>query len=152
MNCKKIDNYEYLVTYNKFIDPFNYRKLTNLLIKIFNKYFKTKSIKGIYFFHIYMNYNNPKILISITNHHINYIDIKILVHFDGLVLYKIDNFDLLKEIKHKKTYYYNNNYYIELTNDLKYKEVLLLEEISECVYGQKALDIVYKSVQLCEKM
>ncbi len=152
MICKKINCDEYLVTYNKYIDPFNYKELTNILNKIYNKFLKRKNIKGIYIFDIYMNYNSPKILIKTINYHINYIEIKLLVHFDGLVIYKISNYDLLKKIKHKKIYYYKNNYYIELTKDLKYKETLLLEEISECIYGKKALDIVYESVQLCEKM
>lgn len=152
MTCKKIRDDEYLFTYNKYIDPFDYKKLTIILSKIFNRFFKYKKIIGIYNFHIYINYNNPKIKLFIIRTNSKYMDIKLFVHFNNLVLYKINNYDFVNTIKNKKTYYYNNNYYIELVNDIKYNEMLLLEEISDCICGEDALEIIHKGVQLCEKM
>lgn len=146
---KKISEYKYIITYNKYIDFFNYKEVSKLIDKIIHKFFK---IKGIYNINIYINYNETKILVDIEKTNINFIDVHLLIIINELVLYKIKTYELLKKIKHKKVYYYNSNYYIELTNNLKYKEILILEEISECVYGLETINIINKGVQLCEKM
>ena len=61
------------------------------------------------------------------------IEIKIIIHTDTPLLYKIDYFDIKKDYKNK-IYYYKNNFYLELENKINKDKYLKLLEVSEVIY------------------
>ena len=72
----------------------------------------------------------------------NEIEVKIIIHTDYPILYKID-YNIIKEcnIDYKNIYYYKNNFYLQIKNTISEKDYLYLLELSELTY-QNTLNII----------
>ena len=73
---------------------------------------------------------------------------KISIHTDSIFLYKIDYFDINKEnIKSKNTYYYKNNFFMEIDDDIDTFDYIKLLELSEVIFDD-ILDIMDKGIKI----
>lgn len=70
----------------------------------------------------------------------NEIEVKINIHTNNPLLYKINYFDIKKNTK-KNIYYYKNNFYLEPTTNITKRDYLNLIENSEIIY-ETSLDII----------
>ena len=66
------------------------------------------------------------------------------------ILYEIDYFDIVENtnIKNANIYFYNNKYYLELTDDIDKKDYLKLLESSTIIWDDEGFKIIDKGVKL----
>lgn len=128
-------------------DPQELEKLTQKILKKIQKIKKTRNliILDIYQDNMYGTIINlkeyPK-LINIANE----IEVKINIHTNNPLLYKINYFDIEKSIK-ENLYYYKNNFYLEPKKNVTKKDYLNLIEHSEIIY-ETSLDIINYGVKI----
>ena len=104
---------------NQIIDIYNQVKVKELTKEIIKKINKKNKLYGLTYLEIYQDINYGTIIKVKNDKTIYYkkdeIEIKIIIHTDTPLLYKIDYFDIKKDYKNK-IYYYKNNFYLELEN------------------------------------
>ncbi len=129
------------------------QKFKDLFIKLKNIY--KLDLNGYYEVTVYVN-DIYGIIIEMEKDDDEYIkifgdtlDMKITFKFDCEILYKIDNIDFIN-FKNYNLYYYDDNLYISLKNNLNipYKDYLYLLENSSIIYGNelKKLKINLKKI------
>ena len=122
---------------NQIIDIYNQVKVQELTKEIIKKINKKNKLYGLTYLEIYQDINYGTIIKVKNDKTIYYkkdeIEIKIIIHTDIPLLYKIDYFDIKKDYKNK-IYYYKNNFYLELENKINKDKYLRLLEVSEVIY------------------
>lgn len=122
---------------NQIIDIYNQVKVKELTKEIIKKINKKNKLYGLTYLEIYQDINYGTIIKIKNDKTIYYkkdeIEIKIIIHTDTPLLYKIDYFDIKKDYKNK-IYYYKNNFYLELENKINKDKYLRLLEVSEVIY------------------
>lgn len=122
---------------NQIIDIYNQVKVKELTKEIIKKINKKNKLYGLTYLEIYQDINYGTIIKVKNDKTIYYkkdeIEIKIIIHTDTPLLYKIDYFDIKKDYKNK-IYYYKNNFYLELENKINKNKYLKLLEVSEVIY------------------
>lgn len=122
---------------NQIIDICNQVKVKELTKEIIKKINKKNKLYGLTYLEIYQDINYGTIIKVKNDKTIYYkkdeIEIKIIIHTDTPILYKIDYFDIKKDYKNK-IYYYKNNFYLELENKINKDKYLKLLEVSEVIY------------------
>lgn len=122
---------------NQIIDIYNQVKVKELTKEIIKKINKKNKLYGLTYLEIYQDINYGTIIKVKNDKTIYYkkdeIEIKIIIHTDTPLLYKIDYFDIKKGYKNK-IYYYKNNFYLELENKINKDKYLKLLEVSEVIY------------------
>ena len=122
---------------NQIIDIYNQVKVKELTKEIIKKINKKNKLYGLTYLEIYQDINYGTIIKIKNDKTIYYkkdeIEIKIIIHTDTPLLYKIDYFDIKKDYKNK-IYYYKNNFYLELENKINKDKYLKLLEVSEVIY------------------
>ncbi len=122
---------------NQIIDICNQVKVKELTKEIIKKINKKNKLYGLTYLEIYQDINYGTIIKVKNDKTIYYkkdeIEIKIIIHTDTPLLYKIDYFDIKKDYKNK-IYYYKNNFYLELENKINKDKYLKLLEVSEVIY------------------
>ncbi len=122
---------------NQIIDIYNQVKVKELTKEIIKKINKKNKLYGLTYLEIYQDINYGTIIKVKSDKTIYYkkdeIEIKIIIHTDTPLLYKIDYFDIKKDYKNK-IYYYKNNFYLELENKINKDKYLKLLEVSEVIY------------------
>ena len=122
---------------NQIIDICNQVKVKELTNEIIKKINKKNKLYGLTNLEIYQDINYGTIIKVKNDKTIYYkkdeIEIKIIIHTDTPLLYKIDYFDIKKDYKNK-IYYYKNNFYLELENKINKDKYLKLLEVSEVIY------------------
>ena len=122
---------------NQIIDIYNQVKVKELTKEIIKKINKKNKLYGLTYLEIYQDINYGTIIKVKNDKTIYYkkdeIEIKIIIHTDTPLLYKIDYFDIKKDYKNK-IYYYKNNFYLELENKINKDKYLRLLEVSEVIY------------------
>lgn len=122
---------------NQIIDIYNQVKVKELTKEIIKKINKKNKLYGLTYLEIYQDINYGTIIKVKNDKTIYYkkdeIEIKIIIHTDTPLLYKIDYFDIKKDYKNK-IYYYKNNFYLELESKINKEKYLRLLEVSEVIY------------------
>lgn len=122
---------------NQIIDIYNQVKVKELTKEIIKKINKKNKLYGLTYLEIYQDINYGTIIKVKNDKTIYYkkdeIEIKIIIHTNTPLLYKIDYFDIKKDYKNK-IYYYKNNFYLELENKINKDKYLKLLEVSEVIY------------------
>ena len=122
---------------NQIIDICNQVKVKELTKEIIKKINKKNKLYGLTYLEIYQDINYGTIIKVKNDKTIYYkkdeIEIKIIIHTDTPLLYKIDYFDIKKDYKNK-IYYYKNNFYLELESKINKDKYLKLLEVSEVIY------------------
>ena len=122
---------------NQIIDIYNQVKVQELTKEIIKKINKKNKLYGLTYLEIYQDINYGTIIQVKNDKNIYYkkdeIEVKIIIHTDTPLLYKIDYFDIKKDYKNK-IYYYKNNFYLELENKINKDKYLKLLEVSEVIY------------------
>ena len=122
---------------NQIIDIYNKVKVQELTKEIIKKINKKNKLYGLTYLEIYQDINYGTIIQVKNDKNIYYkkdeIEVKIIIHTDTPLLYKIDYFDIKKDYKNK-IYYYKNNFYLELENKINKDKYLRLLEVSEVIY------------------
>lgn len=122
---------------NQIIDIYNQVKVKELTKEIIKKINKKNKLYGLTYLEIYQDINYGTIIKVKSDKTIYYkkdeIEIKIIIHTETPLLYKIDYFDIKKDYKNK-IYYYKNNFYLELENKINKDKYLKLLEVSEVIY------------------
>ena len=122
---------------NQIIDIYNQVKVKELTKEIIKKINKKNKLYGLTYLEIYQDINYGTIIKVKNDKTIYYkkdeIEIKIIIHTDTPLLYKIDYFDIKKDYKNK-IYYYKNNFYLELESKINKDKYLKLLEVSEVIY------------------
>lgn len=133
-------NKDYLDKINFNINENVEQEFKKLFLKIKNIY--NLELSGYYEVLVYIN-DNYGIIIEMEKDDDEYIklfkdtlDMKITFKFDCEIYYKIENIDFIN-FKNYNLYYYNNELYLSLKNNLKipYKDYLYLLENSSIIYG-----------------
>ncbi len=128
------------------IDIYNHNVLEETTNKIINKIKKQNKLEKLIILEFYpiKKYGTLIILKNIKKilKTENETEVKIIIHTDYPILYKID-YDIIKEfnIDHKNIYYYKNNFYLQIKNTISKKDYLYLLELSELTY-QNTLNII----------
>ena len=128
------------------IDIYNHNVLEEITNKIINKIKKQNKLEKLIILEFYpiKKYGTLIILKNIKKilKTENETEVKIIIHTDYPILYKID-YDIIKEfnIDHKNIYYYKNNFYLQIKNTISKKDYLYLLELSELTY-QNTLNII----------
>ncbi len=122
---------------DKIINIYNSREIQNITKEIIKKIHKKYKLSGLTIIEIYQDINYGTIL-EIKNpqkyhYPTNEIEIKITIHTNTPILYKIDYFNITNKNK-SKIYYYKNNFYLQLNNHINKKEYLKILEKAEIVY------------------
>ena len=145
MLFKIIDkNYYRLILDNKNIENinfFNNVKLKKFIVKFLPKYLKTYNITGILKLDIYWNVFlgliiNIKKEKEIKNN--NFVELKIIFHFNNIILYKVNYFDLIENtnIRNQKLIYLDNYYYLNIINDINADDFIKLLDLSEIIFDE----------------
>lgn len=128
------------------IDIYNHNVLEEITNKIINKIKKQNKLEKLIILEFYpikkygtlIILKNIKTILKTENE----IEVKIIIHTDYPILYKID-YNIIKEcnINYKNIYYYKNNFYLQIKNTISEKDYLYLLELSELIY-QNTLNII----------
>lgn len=128
------------------IDIYNHNVLEKITNKIINKIKKQNKLEKLIILEFYpikkygtlIILKNIKTILKTENE----IEVKIIIHTDYPILYKID-YNIIKEcnIDYKNIYYYKNNFYLQIKNTISEKDCLYLLELSELIY-QNTLNII----------
>ena len=128
------------------IDIYNHNVLEEITNKIINKIKKQNKLEKLIILEFYpikkygtlIILKNIKTILKAENE----IEVKIIIHTDYPILYKID-YNIIKEynIDYKNIYYYKNNFYLQIKNTISEKDYLHLLELSELTY-QNTLNII----------
>ncbi len=128
------------------IDIYNHNVLEKITNKIINKIKKQNKLEKLIILEFYpikkygtlIILKNIKTILKTENE----IEVKIIIHTDYPILYKID-YNIIKEcnIDYKNIYYYKNNFYLQIKNTISEKDYLYLLELSELTY-QNTLNII----------
>lgn len=128
------------------IDIYNHNVLEEITNKIINKIKKQNKLEKLIILEFYpikkygtlIILKNIKTILKTENE----IEVKIIIHTDYPILYKID-YNIIKEcnIDYKNIYYYKNNFYLQIKNTISKKDYLYLLELSELTY-QNTLNII----------
>lgn len=128
------------------IDIYNHNVLEEITNKIINKIKKQNKLEKLIILEFYpikkygtlIILKNRKTILKAENE----IEVKIIIHTDYPILYKID-YNIIKEynIDYKNIYYYKNNFYLQIKNTISEKDYLYLLELSELTY-QNTLNII----------
>lgn len=128
------------------IDIYNHNILEEITNKIINKIKKQNKLEKLIILEFYpikkygtlIILKNIKTILKTENE----IEVKIIIHTDYPILYKID-YNIIKEcnIDYKNIYYYKNNFYLQIKNTISEKDYLYLLELSELIY-QNTLNII----------
>lgn len=138
MIINKLDNITYQIKLpNNKINIYNRNSLEEITKKIFKKIAKKEKLNPILILDVY---EEPMYGTIITLKHYmsmfninNEYEVKIHIHTNSIFLYKTEYF-YINKIKNKNIYYYKNNYYLELKNEIDKKDYLNLLEASEIIY------------------
>ena len=128
------------------IDIYNHNVLEETTNKIINKIKKQNKLEKLIILEFYpiKKYGTLIILKNIKKilKTENETEVKIIIHTDYPILYKID-YNIIKEcnIDYKNIYYYKNNFYLQIKNTISEKDYLYLLELSELTY-QNTLNII----------
>lgn len=145
MLFKIIDkNYYRLILDNKNIENINFYnnvKLKKFIVKFLPKYLKTYNITGILKLDIYWNVFlgliiNIKKEKEIKNN--NFVELKITFHFNNIILYKVNYFDLIENtnIRNQKLIYLDNYYYLNIINEINADDFIKLLDLSEIIFDE----------------
>lgn len=128
------------------IDIYNHNVLEEITNKIINKIKKQNKLEKLIILEFYpikkygtlIILKNIKTILKTENE----IEVKIIIHTDYPILYKID-YNIIKEcnIDYKNIYYYKNNFYLQIKNTISEKDYLYLLELSELTH-QNTLNII----------
>lgn len=128
------------------IDIYNHNVLEKITNKIINKIKKQNKLEKLIILEFYpikkygtlIILKNIKTILKTENE----IEVKVIIHTDYPILYKID-YNIIKEcnIDYKNIYYYKNNFYLQIKNTISEKDYLYLLELSELTY-QNTLNII----------
>lgn len=128
------------------IDIYNHNVLEEITNKIINKIKKQNKLEKLIILEFYpikkygtlIILKNIKTILKTENE----IEVKIIIHTDYPILYKID-YNIIKKcnIDYKNIYYYKNNFYLQIKNTISEKDYLYLLELSELIY-QNTLNII----------
>lgn len=128
------------------IDIYNHNVLEKITNKIINKIKKQNKLEKLIILEFYpikkygtlIILKNIKTILKTENE----IEVKVIIHTDYPILYKID-YNIIKEcnIDYKNIYYYKNNFYLQIKNTISEKDYLYLLELSELIY-QNTLNII----------
>lgn len=151
MIINKIDDYYIIKLPNTKIDIFNHDELEKIVQKIILKINKKYNINNCIHLELYID-NNYGIIIKLTDYKLPFIvnnekNVKITIHVDAPFLYKIDYFDIDKKDEIKNIYYYKNQFYLELNENIDKSDYLNLLELSEIIY-EDSFDIIDKGIKI----
>ena len=128
------------------IDIYKHNVLEEITNKVINKIKKQNKLEKLIILEFYpikkygtlIILKNIKTILKTENE----IEVKIIIHTDYPILYKID-YNIIKEcnIDYKNIYYYKNNFYLQIKNTISEKDYLYLLELSELTY-QNTLNII----------
>lgn len=99
-------------------------------------------ISGTYNVHIFENKNFGLIIEFIKKEELNFfsdlIDLKLSIFYDSEIYLKLEDYFLIK--KYKNIYYYDDFFYINVDETYK-KDLLILSEFSDFIYGDNLSEI-----------
>lgn len=135
---------------NKKINIYNQEEIKNITKEIIKKINKIAKIKNLIVLDIYQD-NNYGTIINIKENKKRKkpneeIEVKINIHINHPILYKINFFDI-KENTKKNIYYYNNSFYLEPIKNITKKDFFYLIEQSQVTYDT-SLDIINYGVKI----
>ena len=151
MIIKKLNNNSFITNdINIIKDIYNKEEIKNIISTIIKKLKKKYNLNNLFIFTFYINeYNNNIIKIINKENNTKYIDIKIKFFINNITLYKIDYFKIKKlNINNKQIYYYKDNFYLEIKENINIKQKLFLEENTTYYYKEEALNIIDKGLRI----
>lgn len=145
------DKNNYLIKIiNKKIDIYNPKDLEEITREILKKITKKNKLKKLVILEIYPNNMYGTIVILKDYHKLimlnNEIEVKISIHTDTPFLYKIDYFNINK-LNIGNIYYYKNNFYLEIKENINQEEYLDILENSEVVY-EDTEEIISRGIKI----
>ena len=152
MIINKIDNNYIIKLPSIKIDIYNPESLEEITKKIITKINKNYKLNNNIHLDFYLN-NQYGTIIKLTDYksHLtinNNKTVKINIHTNTPFLYQIDYFDIKKnKLKNENIYYYKNKFYLELKENIEYKDYLKLIELSNIIY-EETYDIIDKAIKI----
>lgn len=145
------DKNNYLIKIiNKKIDIYNSKELEEITKEILKKITKKDKLKNLVILEIYQNNMYGTIVILKDYYKLimvnKEIEVKISIHTDTPFLYKIDYFNINKLDK-GNIYYYQNNFYFEIKEDIDNEEYLNILEEAEVIY-ENSEEIITNGIKI----
>lgn len=145
------DKNNYLIKIiNKKIDIYNPKELEEITKEILKKITKKDKLKNLVILEIYQNNMYGTIVILKDYYKLimvnKEIEVKISIHTDTPFLYKIDYFNINKLDK-GNIYYYQNNFYFEIKEDIDNEEYLNILEEAEVIY-ENSEEIITNGIKI----
>ena len=132
----KIEKNSYIIKILDKINIYNPIILKEISKKIINKIRKKNILLKHIIIEVYPSKYETIIELKDYNKLINFtneIEVKINIHTDTILLYKID-YLIIKDLKYNgNIYYYKNNFYLKI-NNIEEKDYVKLSELSNIVY------------------
>ena len=132
----KIEKNSYIIKILDKINIYNPIILKEISKKIINKIRKKNILIKHIIIEVYPSKYETIIELKDYNKLINFtneIEVKINIHTDTILLYKID-YLIIKDLKYNgNIYYYKNNFYLKI-NNIEEKDYVKLSELSNIVY------------------
>ena len=150
MIVNKINNYYEIKIINSNIDIYNPLELQDITTKIYKYISKNNKLNKLIVIDIYPD-NNYGIIITLKDykktHFKDEIEVKINIHNNKNILYKIDYFNIKNKNIKGKIYYYDNNFYLEIDKVLNNSDYMHILEESEVIY-EESDEIKNKGVKI----
>ena len=147
------DDNTYLIKIpNNTIDVYNKENLAKITEKIYKKITKKYQLNNLIILEFYLNKNYGTIIKWNHDEHIfdfdDEIEVKMTIHTDAPFLYQIDYFDIKKfHLEKENIYYYRNNFYLEIKNNISKKKYYTLLELSNLTY-ENSYHIIHEGIKL----
>ncbi len=139
MIIELLENNNYLIKMPSInIDVYDREELAKITEKIYKKIIKKKKLNNLIILDFYINKNYGTIIIlknyakflNISDE----IEVKITIHTDTPFLYKMDYFDIKNNnLEKENIYYYKNNFYLEIKDNISQDKYLNILELSDLV-------------------
>jgi len=152
MILNKINNNNYILKItNNNLDIYDKDKVENLTKNIIKKILKNNKLSGFTYFEVYLDKNYGMIInikVKETTYLNDEIDVKITFNLNSNFLYLIDYFDIIENnLANQNIYYYKDNFYLQIDNNISLKDYYNLLEMSDIIY-EDTFKIINNAIKL----
>ena len=148
------DNYIIKVLNDKLdnIDIFNIDEVEEFIKNIFKNFLKFFKLSGEVVLNIYLDLYYG-IIIKIKREVILFddeIDARVIFHLNNSFLYEVDYFYILNNtnIKNGNIYFYDNSFYLELTDFASLSDMYKISESSNVIWDNRVFNIINNGIKL----
>lgn len=135
------------------LDIFNIDEVEDFIKNIFKNFVKTYKLKGDVLLNIYIDLYYG-IIVEVKKEDSFYdsdeIDARVVFHLNNAFLYEVDYFYILDNtsIKNANVYFYNNKFYLELTDEISISDKYKLSEACDIIWDDRSFEIINKAIKL----